>query len=81
MTNKQLYKRLSFIQKKFIDSKTDYTVVLTYHKSITSYFSIYIYNIMDNTTIYKNVFISDDFALNKDLKELKEVVDELLNKE
>lgn len=81
MTNKQLYKRLTFIQNKFIDSKTDYNVVLSYHASISSYFSVYIYNDMDNTIIYRNVFISNDPKLNEDLKQLKEVTDELLNKE
>lgn len=81
MTNKQLYKRLSFIQNKFIDSKTNYNVVLTYHTRLTFYFSVNIYNIMDNTTIYRNIFISNDSALNEDLKQLKEVTDELLNKE
>lgn len=81
MTNKQLYKRLTFIQNKFIDSKTDYNVVLSYHASINSYFSVYIYNVMDNTTMYRGIFISEDFKLNENLKQLKEVTDELLNKE
>lgn len=81
MTNKQLYKRLSFIQNQFIDSKTNYNVVLTYHASIVSYFSVHIYNIMDNTTIYKDDFISDSSELNEELKQLKKIVDELLNKE
>jgi len=81
MTNKQLYKRLTFIQNKFIDSKTDYNVVLTYHTGLTPYFSVNIYNIMDNTTMYRNIFISNDSTLNEDLKQLKEVTNEFLNKE
>ena len=81
MTNKQLYKRLTFIQNKFIDSKTNYNVLLSYHTGLTSYFSVHIYNVMDNTTIYRNIFISNDPTLNEDLKQLKEITDELLNKE
>lgn len=81
MTNKQIYKRLTFIQKKFIDRDTNYNIVLTYHNSLTSYFSVYIYNIMDNTTMYRGIFISEDSKLNENLKQLKEVTNELLNKE
>lgn len=81
MTNKQLYKRLTFIQNKFIDSKTDYNITLTCCTGLTYYFNFHIYNIMDNTTIYRNNFSVECPELNEDLKQLKEVTDELLNKE
>ena len=80
MTNKQLYKRLTFIQNKFIDI-SNYTIYLAYHGIISKYFTIYIHHSPDNSIIYHSRIKLDDIDLNEKLQNLKNFVDELLNKE
>lgn len=79
MTVKQLYKRLSFIQNKFISTKLG-SFDLTYFnsKNDMEFFSIYIHN-GSNGVIFHDYYALDYKDLNDRLQKLKKFVDELLN--
>lgn len=79
MTVKQLYKRLSFIQNKFISAKLG-SFDLTYFNSKhdMEFFSIYIHS-GSNEIIFHDYYALDYKDLNDRLQKLKKFVDELLN--
>lgn len=79
MTLKQLYKRLSFIQNKFISTKLG-SFSLTYFnpRDDTKFFSIYIQDV-SGTIIFHGYYSLDYEDLNDRLQKLKTFVDELLN--
>ena len=79
MTIKQLYKRLSFIQNKFISTKLG-SFYLAYHnpKDSKEFFSIYIHS-KYGEIIFHEYYSLDDVDLNDKLQKLKTFVDELLN--
>lgn len=80
MTNKQLYKRLTFIQNKFVDIE-NYSFYLAYHGIVSKYFTIYIHRAPDHEIIYHISIGIGDKDLYEKLQNLKNFVDELLNKE
>lgn len=79
MTVKQLYKRLSFIQNKFISTKLG-SFDLTYFnsKNDMEFFSIYIHD-GSNGVIFHDYYALDYKDLNDRLQKLKKFVDELLD--
>lgn len=79
MTNKQLYKRLCFIQNKFVDT-SNYSFYLAYHGIISKYFTIYIHSAPNHDIIYHTTICSNHADLNKKLQNLKTFVDEIINK-
>ena len=80
MTNKQLYKRLTFIQNKFVDI-SNYSFYLAYHGIISKYFTVYIHCAPNHDIIYHNSISINHKDLHEKLQNLKNFVDELLNKE
>lgn len=79
MTVKQLYKRLSFIQNKFISTKLG-SFDLTYFnsKNDMEFFSIFIHN-GSNEIIFHDYYALYHKDLNDKLQKLKKFVDELLD--
>lgn len=80
MTNKQLFKRLSSQQNRFID-KIGYSFHLSYFNQV-EYTEFYSISIHDEThgIIYKEYFHITDKDLTEKLQELKQFIDELFNK-
>ena len=78
MTEKQLFKRLSFQQNRFI-GLSKYSFHLTYYGNIScnSHFTVYIHG-QDHNVIFNNSYnlLMDD--INIKLKRLKDFVDELV---
>lgn len=81
MTNKQLFKRLSSQQNRFIDI-IGYSFHLSYFNQTkdTEFYSISIHD-PSHGIIYKNYFHITDKDLTERLQELKQFVDGLLDKE
>lgn len=79
MTNKQLYKRLTFIQNKFVDIE-NYDCHLAYFGIKLKFFAIYIHRAPNNNIIYHTRIAVDDKDLYEKLQNLKTFVDELLIK-
>lgn len=79
MTIKQLYKRLSFIQNKFISTKLG-SFDLTYFnpKDGKEFFSLYIIS-GSGKVIFHDYYALDYKDLNDRLQKLKKFVDELLD--
>lgn len=80
MTNKQLFKRLSSQQNRFIDI-IGYSFHLSYYnyKKSTEFYSMSIHDEFRGI-IYSNYFHITDEDLTEKLQELKQFVDDLLNK-
>lgn len=80
MTNKQLFKRLSSQQNRFIDI-IGYSFHLSYFNHIenTEFYSISIHD-KSHDAVYSNYFHITDEDLTEKLQELKQFVDDLLNK-
>lgn len=79
MTLKQLYKRLSFIQNKFISTKLG-SFYLAYYNPTDGkeFFSIYIHY-KSGEIIFHDYYALDYEDLNDKLQKLKKFVDELLD--
>ena len=83
MTNKQLLKKLQYQQNRLLNVK-GYSFYLSYSNGIdiNRSFTIYIHDGNKNQDIiYKNHFSIEDTSLNNKLSELKDFIDDLLNKE
>lgn len=80
MTNKQLFKRLSSQQNRFID-KIGYSFHLSYFNQLENrpFYSISIHN-KNHNVIYSKYFTIDDNDLTEKLQELKQFIDGLFNK-
>ena len=80
MTNKQLFKRLSSQQNRFID-KIGYSFHLSYFNQLEtrSFYSISIHN-KNHDVIYTKYFAIDNNDLTEKLQKLKQFVDDLFNK-
>lgn len=80
MTNKQLFKRLSSQQNRFIDI-IGYSFHLSYFNQIkgNSFYSISIHD-GSHGIIHRDYFDINDRDLTEKLQELKQFVDDLFNK-
>lgn len=80
MTNKQLFKRLSSQQNRFIDV-IGYSFHLSYYnyRNDTEFYSISIHDKFQGI-IYNKYFHITDEDLTEKLQELKQFIDDLLNK-
>lgn len=80
MTSKQLFKRLFNQQNRFID-RIGYSFHLSYFNQVkyTEFYSISIHDEIHGV-IYKEYFHITDKDLKEKLQELKQFVDDLLNK-
>lgn len=79
MTSKQLYKKLSSQQNRFISTRFGSFDLEYYNKEVIGeFFSIYIHGKSGEVIFHKHYIINDE-KLNDKLQELKQFVDAILD--